>query len=132
MPEKHTVFGEGGAFRGLFVATSAVSSAVAVMFLSYKVLDYKRKMESRMVEVELATQNFQPEVSNLNAMYSEMIDKKLDKVKRDYGKAIESMMTLKASIQKKFITNVKFLNERLKDETSVSRSKSASELSYLA
>lgn len=132
MPEKHTVFGEGGAFRGLFVATTAVSSAAAVMFLSYKVLDYKRKLESRMVEVELATQNFQPEVSNLNAMYSEMIDKKLDKVKRDYGKAIESMMTLKASIQKNFITNVKFLNERLKDETPVSRSRSASELSYLA
>ena len=87
-------------FRGLFVATAAVSTVA--LFLSYQLLVYKRALESRIGELELRVQNLQPEVSNLNAMYSEMVDKELDKVKRDYARAIASMTNFKETMQKKF------------------------------
>jgi hypothetical protein len=45
-----------------------------------------------------------------------MVDKELDKVKRDYARATESMTKFKASMQNIFKSNIKLINERLKTE----------------
>ena len=134
MLEQHTVFKNNISipFRGLFVATAAVSSAAAaVLFLSYKVLDYKRNLESRIAEVEVATQNLQPELSRINAENLELIHKNLQKVKSDYRQDVAALKVLQDNIKRNFNSNIRFFKKTLNDIKPESRANSDSALTYL-